>query len=99
MQAVILILKHNAEGSLGIMLNRPTQYTIGQMTGAEPLCPDFASNPLYLGGDVGRGVTQVLHTHGKLAGAEEVVPGLFLGGFESARNAVRQEKLDAKSFK
>ena len=99
MQAVILILKHNEHGSLGVILNRPTAYTIGQMAGAELLCPDFASNPLYLGGDVGRGVTQVLHTHGRLAGAEKVVEGVYMGGFEAARKAVRKEQLDPKSFK
>ena len=63
------------------------------------LCPDFANNLLYLGGDVGRGMTQVLHTHGKLAGAEQVVPGVYMGGVDAARKAVRREKLDSKSFK
>ena len=99
LQAVILIIKHGPTGSIGVVLNRPTAYTIGQMAGAEVLCPDFASCQLYLGGDVGRGVTQVLHNHPQLEGSEEVASGIYLGGFEAAQKAVRSEQLDPFSFK
>ena len=98
-QAVILITRHDAEGSQGVILNRPTAYKIGQIRGGDALCPDFAENPLYLGGDVGRGITQVMHPHGRLKNVEEIIPGLYLGGVDAATKAVRKEQLDPLSFK
>ena len=47
-QAVIFIFEHSEQGSAGLILNRPTQYTIGSMPGLETLCPDFADNVLFL---------------------------------------------------
>ena len=47
-QAVIFIFEHSEQGSAGLILNRPTQYTIGSMPGLETLCPDFANNVLFL---------------------------------------------------
>ena len=47
-QAVILVLDHTAEGSQGLILNKRTDKTMGDVLGAEMLCPEFADNPLYL---------------------------------------------------
>ena len=47
-QAVIFIFEHSEQGSGGLILNRPTQYTIGSMPGLETLCPEFADNVLFL---------------------------------------------------
>lgn len=47
-QAVIFIFEHSESGSAGLILNRPTQYTIGSIGGLETLCPDFADNVLFL---------------------------------------------------
>ena len=47
-QAVIFIFEHSEGGSAGLILNRPTQYTIGSIGGLETLCPDFADNVLFL---------------------------------------------------
>ncbi|KAK9816049.1 hypothetical protein WJX74_001374 [Apatococcus lobatus] len=98
-QAFILITRHDEGGSQGVILNRPTAYKIGQIRGGDALCPDFAECPLYLGGDVGRGITQVMHSHGRLKDVEEIIPGLYLGGVDAATRAVRKEQLDPLSFK
>ena len=48
LQAVIFIFEHSEQGSAGLILNRPTQYTIGGMPGLETLCPEFGDNVLFL---------------------------------------------------
>lgn len=47
-QAVIFIFEHGEGGSAGLILNRPTQFTIGSIGGLEALCPEFADNSLYM---------------------------------------------------
>ena len=47
-QAVIFIFEHSKQGSAGLILNKPTQYTIGTMSGLEALCPEFSDNGLFL---------------------------------------------------
>ena len=48
LQAVIFIFEHSEQGSAGLILNRPTQYTIGGMPGLETLGPEFGDNVLFL---------------------------------------------------
>lgn len=61
MQAVIFLFEHGADGSAGFILNRPTELTLGQLVAADTLLPEFADNPLYLGGDVGSDTMHFLH--------------------------------------
>lgn len=48
MQAVIFLFDHSEQGSAGLILNRPTQYKMGSVSGLDALCPEFAENNLYL---------------------------------------------------
>ena len=62
--------------------------------------PEFSKNRLFLGGDVGsqgdRGnVLQLLHDQKQLANSVEIVNGVYLGGFQAAKLAVRREQVDA----
>ena len=88
-QAVILVLEHHENGSMGIILNRPTQYNMGYVSG-EPSGP-FAENALYFGGDVGDGTVSFLHGREDVKGSVEVLPGVYLGGYESACELVQQD--------
>ena len=45
------------------MLNRPTEHCIESMSGMEAFCPEFSSNRLFLGGDVGQDAVLMLHGH------------------------------------
>ncbi len=47
-QSVIFLFEHSEQGSAGLILNKPTQYTIGTMSGLEALCPEFSDNGLFL---------------------------------------------------
>jgi putative transcriptional regulator len=97
-QAVILIVSHNETGSAGLILNRPTQYKVGDLAGTEAMCPEFAGNPLYLGGDVGHGSLSILHGIPHLQGAIEVVAGVYMGGYDTAKACVQEETMDAREF-
>lgn len=97
-QAVILLLEHGEEGgSMGVILNRPTQYNMGYVSGDSEGV--FAENALYFGGDVGDGTVSFLHGNGQVEGTTEVTPGVFLGGYEHACEVVKEGRADATDFK
>ena len=43
-----MLLDHGPEGSSGLILNKRTDHRMGEVLGAEMLCPEFADNALYL---------------------------------------------------
>ncbi len=47
-QCVIFLFEHSEQGSAGLILNKPTQYTIGTMAGLEALGPEVSDNGLFL---------------------------------------------------
>ena len=96
-QAVILLLEHHDKGSMGVILNRPTQYNMGYVSGQSD--GPFAENALYFGGDVGDGTVSFLHGSDKVQGSAEVLPGVYLGGYDSACELVKKEEVDANEFK
>mmetsp|Transcript_11048 Transcript_11048/g.26199 ORF Transcript_11048/g.26199 Transcript_11048/m.26199 type:complete len:112 (-) Transcript_11048:554-889(-) len=95
-QSVIFVFEHGQNGSAGIILNRPTQYNIQDVSGTERLCPEFGSNLLYLGGDTGRSALNVIHPHGCLKNSLEIVKGVHMGGFEDAKRSVADGILQAR---
>jgi putative transcriptional regulator len=96
-QAVILILDHSEKGSMGVILNRPTQYSMGYVSGDET--GPFAENALYFGGDVGDGTVSFLHGSSKVRDSAEILPGVYLGGYESACELVKDGEMDANECK
>ena len=62
---------------MGVILNRPTQYSMGYVSGDET--GPFAKNSLYFGGDVGDGTVSFLHGSSKVRDSAEVEPGCFWG--------------------
>ncbi|PNH05041.1 hypothetical protein TSOC_008732 [Tetrabaena socialis] len=97
-RAVILLLEHGDSGSYGLILNRPSKLRIGDVPLNRPQT-QFADCRLYVGGDVGSGQVQVMHPHGELEGVEEVMKGVYLGGMDSARDAVEAGRAEAKDFR
>jgi putative transcriptional regulator len=67
-QAVILLLDHDETGSIGVILNRPSDYSLGKLVLSEPLMGQFDSCRLYVGGDVGENRMQMLHSMKELQG-------------------------------
>ena len=62
LQSVVLIVQHDEEGALGLILNRPTDMSIGEAW--EQVCdtPYVSSDHLYHGGPC-QGPLMVVHTH------------------------------------
>ncbi|MBN2475977.1 MAG: YqgE/AlgH family protein [Pirellulales bacterium] len=83
-QTVTLLLRHNAEGALGVVLNRPTCKTVKELWQelGQGECP--CEQPVYLGGPVS-GPLLAVHTDVFLAEGE-ILPQLYL--------AASKEKLD-----
>jgi putative AlgH/UPF0301 family transcriptional regulator len=106
-QAVVLVVDVTPAGSIGLLLNRPTAMAVARRPGGLPFeiqgAPEgmqraFGDNRVYMGGPVAQQVLHLLHPH-RLDGAQELVPGVFLGGERAATRAVASGELEASDFK
>jgi putative transcriptional regulator len=76
-RTVVLICQHDAEGAFGLVLNRATGSSVGDMIVAD--LPDTLKKfPLYLGGPVQPSALSYLHSDGFIPDAN-VLPNLSLG--------------------
>lgn len=76
-RTVVLICEHNAEGALGLILNRNSGNKVGEMIVAD-LPEDLKEQPLFTGGPVQPAALSYLYSDTFLAEAN-VVPNLNLG--------------------
>lgn len=98
--AVIFLLHHGEEGTMGIILNKPTDHTLGTLfDDIEKMSPELAPARLYLGGDVGQGATHVLHSQADLEGAKKIVEGVYAGGFEAIVDHIRAGKSRCEDYR
>ena len=76
-RTVVLLCEHNDEGSMGLVINRPTEHTIAAaITGM----PQRATQPLFWGGPVQQRMVLVLHRSQLDApGSKVIVDGMALG--------------------
>jgi putative transcriptional regulator len=74
---VVLICQHDAEGAFGLVLNRTTGNSVGDMIVAD-LPEALKEYPLYAGGPVEPSALSFLHSDALLADAN-VMPNLSLG--------------------
>ena len=81
------------------ILFRPTEYNLGQLAGFEDLLPDFASCPLYMGGDVGANALHVVHGAGGLKDSMEIIPGVYMGGLKSMKSSVQNGESNARDYR
>jgi putative transcriptional regulator len=77
-RTVVLLCEHDAEeGSMGLVVNRPTEVRLGDtLEGLDETDPQ----PLYCGGPVQRDIVVVLHHGAAVPGAHLVCDGMALGG-------------------
>ncbi len=90
-RAVILLVEHNENGSVGFILNRPIKINISEIV---ENFPEFESE-VYFGGPVNQNNLFYIHTLGNLIeGCTEVMPGLFWGGnFEKLKSLILAGKI------
>ena len=86
-RSVILMLDHDDFGSMGMIINRETEYNIRDLVDD---FPEFDSK-VFLGGPVQTENIFILHRKGDLiTGSQEVIPGLFWGGdFEQIKELIK----------
>eukprot|EP00930_Biecheleria_cincta_P058092 TRINITY_DN43944_c0_g1_i1.p1 TRINITY_DN43944_c0_g1~~TRINITY_DN43944_c0_g1_i1.p1 ORF type:complete len:362 (-),score=30.91 TRINITY_DN43944_c0_g1_i1:41-1126(-) len=102
-RSVILVLEHGSEGSVGLVLNKPSTLLLGEepWQSEPPWSPQLDDCTIYFGGDTG-GHLCLLHTHPDLGG-EEIVDGLYISikpnVFEHARRLVAHRLLQRSSLR
>mmetsp|Transcript_18247 Transcript_18247/g.24043 ORF Transcript_18247/g.24043 Transcript_18247/m.24043 type:complete len:284 (-) Transcript_18247:369-1220(-) len=104
--SVILIIRHDEQGTVGLILNRPTGYRMGDMVADANLrsLPGFEKSELYMGGDVGGrrldGMDCINLMHQKqYVGVSKVVNGLYLGGLNEALNDIKAGRAQPEEFR
>jgi putative transcriptional regulator len=76
-RSVILLGEHSPEGTVGFILNKPTDLNLNDALEDFPVF----DAPLYFGGPVQTDTIHFLHTLGeKLEGSKKIVPGIWWGG-------------------
>ena len=74
-KSVVLLVTHNSQGALGLVLNRPTNVQLEKAWTQLSESPCVHASHLYLGGPC-QGPLMALHTQADLSDSE-VLPGLF----------------------
>lgn len=103
-QSVLLLVEHDPQhGSWGVLLNRPSCYTLGDLgvhnRGSGNDVVGFDDCRLYIGGDMGGDEARIIHPFGHLEGVTEVVKGVYHGGVEAVLQAVSHGKLESDEFR
>jgi len=75
-RSIILLCKHDEEGSIGFSLNKPTDHTLGDLL-PELYTPKLA---IYQGGPVKMDTLHLLHRTPIAFGGTEIADGIYWGG-------------------
>lgn len=84
-RTVVLILRHDEHGALGLILNRPTPITLSKIWQKISGGNSDLQEPVYFGGPV-QGPLMAIHCHFSVA-EDDILPGVFY--------SARREQLDA----
>lgn len=82
---------------MGLILNKPTTRTMSDFQ--TDLGVEFDSCRLFLGGDVDETALNILHEIPNVPNAIQVLPGLYLGGFEGVRQALMNREATTEDVK
>ena len=87
--SVVLLIQHNEQGALGVVVNRPTGKTVRELWREVSQTPCDCRRPVHLGGPVS-GPLMALHTTPELAEIE-VVAGLYFAAKKQHLDQLVQE--------
>lgn len=79
-RSVVLLCRDDPDGSFGLVLNRTTSLTLGDVFDLPLSGHTVASLPLYFGGPVEPNTLHFLHQRADLLGAEELGQQVYWGG-------------------
>ena len=91
-KSVVLLLAHTEEGAAGLVINRPTEATVTDLSRAIFTEPFVWDKPIWLGGPVS-GPLVILHKNDQFAD-HEVVPGVFSTVEDEKVRQALQNRLD-----
>ena len=96
-RSIVLLAEHNEEGTVGFILNKPTQVKLNQLL--EDF-PDFNA-PVYFGGPVQINTLQFIHRAGDIIeGTTEIADGLYWGGsFEVLKILIETNRVSPSDFR
>jgi len=93
-RSVVLIVEHNEEGAMGLVVNRPSSVTVAQAL-AEHFDLSHSNELVYIGGPVQPSGLFVLHDQAELVPDETpVVPGLYVGSSSEVFESVVQKAVN-----
>jgi len=96
-RSVVLMADHGQEGTLGFILNQPSQLLL------KDLVPDLwqADYPIFIGGPVEVDTVHFIHRcYDKLNSGEEIAKGIYWGGnFETLKILVNNNSIAANEVK
>lgn len=100
-QTVVLIADHHDTiGSSGLVINRPMKGSLLKVAGEKGFEINLGVKLAFncartgFGGPVMQEDHSILHSFGRVKGASEVCPGVYIGGSDELMNAVRQNEFD-----
>jgi len=96
-RSVILLTEHNEEGSVGFILNKPTEYKLHEVIDD---FPEFDAK-VFLGGPVQQNSLNFIHKAGNiLEGGYEISNGVYWNGnFEMLKVLIEDGSLDPEDFR
>ena len=95
-RTVILLCEHGSEGSVGFVLNRSTQLTLGDLL-PELYTPDL---PVFQGGPVQMDTLHMVHRTPIALGGNEIAPGVYWGGsYEALQDMIENNAYNAEDMK
>jgi putative transcriptional regulator len=80
-RSVVLLCEHDDEGSMGLVVNRPSD---ASLTEAMSVLQPHPGQKLWFGGPVQRDIVIVLHRDLDMPGARAIADGMAVGGDEEA---------------
>jgi len=96
MKAAIFIYNHNDEGTQGVIVDRPTAFTMGETA---PSIGVFEGNTLYMGGEDGGDLAIMFHKYDLNGSSKYIAGGIYTGGLREAKAMVTDRKAHPLDFK
>mmetsp|Transcript_44413 Transcript_44413/g.109031 ORF Transcript_44413/g.109031 Transcript_44413/m.109031 type:complete len:302 (-) Transcript_44413:245-1150(-) len=102
-ETVIFLVEHNESGTIGVVLNRPISYALKELglsgQAANEIVEAFPDSAMYSGGPVAPEAVMVMHNESSFDDAIDIIPGVRVGGIESAIRRVKDDKVDPQKLR
>lgn len=95
-RTVILLCEHNEDGSVGFVLNKLVELSIGD------LLPELSTSSfqVFQGGPVQMDTLHMLHCLPEAFGGREILPGIYWGGsYEMLQEVINHDGFDSKDLR